>query len=79
MACVESVLRHARGDWRLVIVDDASRDPELVAWLDRVAREQDRVVLLRNSENRGFVGSANRGFAHAAGRDVVLLGWSAGS
>lgn len=72
VACIESVLRHARGDWRLVLVDDASRDPELIAWLDRIARRR-RVVLLRHSENCGFVASANRGFEHARGRDVVLL------
>ncbi len=71
--CVESVLRHARGDWRLVIVDDASRDPELVRWLDGMAARDSRVLVLRNEENRGFVVSANRGMRHAEGRDVVLL------
>lgn len=71
--CVESVLRHARGDWRLVIVDDASRDADLVRWLDRVAARDPRVSVLRNQENRGFVVSANRGMRQAGGRDVVLL------
>lgn len=71
--CVASVLRHARGDWRLVLVDDASRDPALVRWLDDLAARSARVELLRNEENRGFVASANRGLRHAAGRDVVLL------
>ncbi len=72
-ACLASVLRHARGDWRLVIVDDASRTPELVDGLDRLAATNDRVVLLRNEVNCGFVGSANRGLRHADGRDAVLL------
>jgi len=72
-ACAASVLRHGRGDFRLVIVDDASRDAELVAHLDRLASKQPRVVLLRNETNEGFVVSANRGLRHAAGRDVVLL------
>jgi GT2 family glycosyltransferase len=71
--CVASVLRHARGDWRLVLVDDASRDETLVRWLDDVARRNPRAELLRNAENRGFVASANRGLGHAGGRDVVLL------
>jgi GT2 family glycosyltransferase/glycosyltransferase involved in cell wall biosynthesis/SAM-dependent methyltransferase len=73
IACVESVLRHADGDWRLVLVDDASRDPALVDWLDRLAASDARVTLLRNEENRGFVQTANRGMRHAGGRDVLLL------
>jgi GT2 family glycosyltransferase/glycosyltransferase involved in cell wall biosynthesis/2-polyprenyl-3-methyl-5-hydroxy-6-metoxy-1,4-benzoquinol methylase len=73
VACVESVLEHARGDWRLVLVDDASTDPELRAFLDRLAATEARVSLLRNAENVGFVKSANRGFANAEDRDVVLL------
>lgn len=71
--CVESVLRHARGDFRLVVVDDASQSPELIDFLERQAARHERVVVLRNPENRGFVVSANRGLRHADGRDVVLL------
>ncbi|MFO0973105.1 MAG: glycosyltransferase [Phycisphaerae bacterium] len=72
--CIESVLRHAAGaDWRLVLIDDCSTDRELAAELDRVAADHPRVVLLRNERNAGFVVSANRGMAHAAGRDVLLL------
>ncbi len=71
--CVRSVLRHARGDWRLVLVDDASRDAGLVAWMDDVAQRYRRVVVVRNAFRRGFVVSANRGLRGARGRDVVLL------
>ena len=73
VACVESVLRHARGDWRLVLVDDASTDPELIAWLDHQPSRTPRIVLLRSEHNRGFVASANRGMRHAGARDVLLL------
>jgi GT2 family glycosyltransferase len=73
LRCVASVQRHARGRWRLVLVDDASRDRELVGWLDEVARRDRRVVLLRNGRNRGFVASANLGLRNATGHDVVLL------
>ena len=63
--------------WHLVIIDDASPDPRigplLAAWRDRLGR--DRVTLLTNPANLGFVGSANRGLAEAItrGHDVVLL------
>ena len=53
--------------WHLVIIDDASPDPRigplLAAWRDRLGR--DRVTLLTNPANLGFVGSANRGLAEA--------------
>jgi glycosyltransferase involved in cell wall biosynthesis/GT2 family glycosyltransferase len=72
-ACLASVVRHARGDHRIVIVDDASTDLALVQELDVFAREHDRTVLLTNAKNLGFVGTANRGMRHARGRDVLLL------
>lgn len=71
--CLRSVLRHAAGDVRVVVVDDASRDAGLVAWLDDLAARENRVVLLRNPRNVGFVKSANRGMAAGPGRDVLLL------
>lgn len=71
--CVESVLRHANGDWRLILVDDASADEALLDFLRRTAEEHPRVVLLRNQTNSGFVVSANRGMRAAHGRDVLLL------
>lgn len=73
LRCLRSVLRHARGEFRLVVVDDASTDVELKRELVRLRDGDRRVVLLENSENRGFVFSANRGFSHATGRDVLLL------
>src|SRR5262249_23520534 len=68
-----SVLQHGTGDFRVVVVDDASTDPVLVAWLDHLARTDERVLLLRNDANQGFVKSANRGMNADALRDVLLL------
>lgn len=71
--CLASVLRHGTGDFRLVVVNDASTDPVLVARLDHLARTEPRVLLLRNDANQGFVKSANRGMNADALRDVLLL------
>ena len=71
--CLASVLRHGTGDFRLVVVDDASTDPVLVARLDHLARTEPRVLLLRNEVNQGFVQSANRGMNADSTRDVLLL------
>lgn len=72
-ACAESVLRHARGDWRLVLIDDCSPDPAITPMLAGLAARDARIVVRRNDVNRGFTGTANRGLREAAGRDVVLL------
>lgn len=73
LACLASVARHARGDYRIVVIDDASTDATLVGDLARFARDNDRAVLLTNRVNLGFVGTANRGMRNAGGRDVLLL------
>ncbi|MDO8862516.1 glycosyltransferase [Haliea sp. E1-2-M8] len=71
--CLESVLAHSSaGQARIILIDDASPEPELAAWCDEQAAT-DRVELLRNDSNLGFVASVNRGMRHAAELDVVLL------
>ncbi|HSN20919.1 MAG TPA: glycosyltransferase [Usitatibacter sp.] len=71
--CIESVLASAqREPFETVLVDDASPEPRIRAYLDEVAA-QGRATLLRNEENLGFVRSVNRGMALHADRDVVLL------
>jgi len=71
LACLDSVLTTAP-EARLVVVDDASREPELVRALDELAKRK-RVRLIRNRRNLGFAASANAGLAAARGHDVVLL------
>jgi GT2 family glycosyltransferase/glycosyltransferase involved in cell wall biosynthesis len=72
LACIDSVRASLPRGTRLIVVDDASPDPALVAALDGLARTR-RIVLVRLPENRGFPGAANAGLRAAAGRDVVLL------
>lgn len=72
-ACVESVLAHLRPDVRLVLIDDASKDPAIVAYFAELATlAYPQVLMLRNECNLGFVGTANRGF-ELSRADVVLL------
>lgn len=70
--CLESVLSNTDSRHGIVLVDDASSDPEVRDFLETTALTNDHVTLLRNSVNRGFVYSANRGIRHS-NRDVVLL------
>lgn len=71
--CLDSVLAWPqRAAFDIVVVDDASPEPAIGALLDELAGTQ-RITLLRNEVNRGFVHSVNRGMALHADRDVVLL------
>ena len=73
--CVESVLAHTTGDWRLLLIDDASTDPAIASYFALLeSRKLPRVRLLANASNLGFTLTANRGIAEARpGADVVLL------
>ena len=70
--CLTSVLANTPASANVVLVDDASPEPELSAWCDEMATDT-RVELLRNATNLGFVASVNRAMALHGDRDVVLL------
>lgn len=54
----------------VVVIDDASTDPEIGALLESRCKGW---TIVRHSENLGFVATANRGMREAGPRDVVLL------
>lgn len=71
--CVESVLGSTqRVPFETVVIDDATPEPAIAAWLDELAAQR-RITLVRNAANLGFVQSVNLGMARHADRDVVLL------
>ena len=73
LRCLRSVLSSEnRTPFELVVLDDASPDPELAEALSRLA-DRGVCTLLRNPQNLGFVGTANRGMRLHPDRDVVLL------
>lgn len=72
-SCIASVLAAKNHSaYEIVVVDDATPEPELHHWLDRLA-EQKRITLLRNPKNMGFILAVNRGISLHPERDVVLL------
>ncbi len=75
--CIDSVARHATScetPFELLIVDDASPEPDVSDLVDRTAASDlgFPVAVVRNRQNRGFVGSVNLGFDATEG-DVVVL------
>lgn len=72
--CILSALAsHCRTPWRLVVINDASPEPAVTEWLREIAAREQRIVLLENSENLGFVGTVNRGMSLSKDADVLLL------
>lgn len=72
-ACVESVLAaRTRNPCEIVVIDDASPEAALSAWL-RALADSGRITLIVHEANRGFVATANEGLALHEDRDVVLL------
>lgn len=72
--CISSVLANSN-NCRVIVVDDASTDPKLPAYLATVAGNPERdvtVLVLRNEQNLGFVRSVNRALGEVSGDAVIL-------
>ncbi|HEY1412296.1 MAG TPA: glycosyltransferase, partial [Rhodopila sp.] len=72
IACLASVLASLPAEARVLVIDDGSSDPALIATLDELVRQR-KITLQRQKQPRGFPASANAGIQAAKGRDVVLL------
>ncbi|QOZ35390.1 glycosyltransferase family 2 protein [Bradyrhizobium sp. CCBAU 53421] len=73
-ACIESALTAiaCTPGATIVVVDDASPEPDIKRLLGELASEQ-RIRLLTNAHNLGFVGAVNRALGETHAGDVVLL------
>ena len=71
-AAVKSVQAQTVSDWELLIVDDCSTDGSL-ALAERLAKEDQRIRLLRNSQNNGAAASRMRGIQNSCGQFLAFL------
>lgn len=72
--CIDSVLASPVSvAYRLIVINDCSPEPEVTEWLRERAAQDERITLLENAENLGFVGTVNRGMALSDNNDVLLL------
>ena len=72
LACLDTLLATLPAAARVVVVDDASSDPAIIAALDAL-RQRRRIALLRHPAALGFAAAANAGIRAVNGRDVVVL------
>ena len=68
--CLSSVYEHAGNvDYEIIVIDNASTDGSA----SMVKDDFRQVILIENSDNRGFATANNQGMAVAKGRYVLLL------
>lgn len=72
--CLQSVLKTVGSSaYHLTLINDASPEPSVRAWLQQFAAAHAKVTVLENARNLGFVQTVNLGMRLAGRRDVVLL------
>ncbi len=70
--CVESVLKHTSSIHPILILNDASTDPRVAAFLDRIEASYDHVKVIHREKNLGYLHNTNLAVT-TSGRDVLLL------
>jgi GT2 family glycosyltransferase/glycosyltransferase involved in cell wall biosynthesis len=75
--CLQSIVRHAGSSevpFEVMVIDDASPEPDLPEYLDQLASEERgvEITVTHNPENLGFVRTVNAGIRRSPG-DVVVL------
>jgi GT2 family glycosyltransferase len=74
--CLRSVIRHTPAHMPILIADDATDDPKTERFLEHLAASgvlKQRLVLLKQPTNLGFVQNVNSAFHALAPADVVIL------
>ncbi len=70
---VDSVIAQTYPRWQLCLVDDGSRDPDVIAALRGYAEDDPRIVLTRHQHGRGIAAATNTALAAASGDYIALL------
>jgi GT2 family glycosyltransferase len=68
-ACLESIVRHTRCPYELILVDNASTDGSIEGIQDAFPN----TLVIRNRENQGYSAGINRGLARTSGEYVGVL------
>ena len=67
--CLLSLLGQRNATLEIIVVDNGSSDGSV----EMVSLEFPAVIVIRNSQNRGFCAANNQGIARASGEFVALL------
>ena len=67
-----SVMGQSFGDFELIVIDDCSKD-NTVSIIEALAKEDERIVLLKNEKNSGVSKTRNYGISVARGELIAFL------
>lgn len=71
--CIDSIKRHTSFPHRIVVVDNAS-DASTRKYIETLAAEEgDKIIVIRNTENRGFVRAVNQGMKRSDAPYVCIM------
>ena len=68
---IDSILNQTYENWELILCDDGSSDGTFAVAKEYQARFPDRIILLRNEENRGLNFTLNRCFKASSGEWIA--------
>ena len=72
LKCLYSLVKY-HSNYRIVLINDKSTDKRISDLFSQLkCFESNKLILLENEENRGFVGTVNRGMKYS-NNDVILL------
>uniref|UniRef100_A0A2A4YTY3 Glycosyl transferase n=1 Tax=OCS116 cluster bacterium TaxID=2030921 RepID=A0A2A4YTY3_9PROT len=69
---IDSVLAQGYDNWEMIIVDDASTD-ESITVIEKYAKQDERIKLIKLAENGGAAMARNKALEHATGRYIAFL------
>ncbi len=70
--CLNSIIRHTKFPYRLIIVDNAS-DDETRLYLEDFSKRDINILLIRNEENLGYAKAANQGMRASDAEYLCIL------
>ena len=75
--CLETVYAHTQHPYNLYLINDCSTDERIASWLQELKQQEQppclqKLIILQNQENLGFVKSVNEGIKRTS-QHVVLL------
>ena len=68
----DCLFKNTNTPFRVIVVDDHSPDPAVVSYLDELAQQHPNILLLRNAENKGFVGTINYATGFVRNHFVII-------
>lgn len=70
---IESVLNQTDQDFKLIIIDDGSKNPDLTAFLKSLKTASDKIVVIKNRRNRGPGYARNCGICFASKNNLPFI------